>query len=278
MTVALFLVLCGWVLGASSVSIRAPETIVNGRSLRVDLESLSAADDTRVTSIVACSSIDAPFHDYDPLAPESTGCNSPGFQSEIIFPSATSLFKVRQRSKSLFMRRRLVVRQSPVVYLQVHTSTLGKSGRLGGSSSGREEVVLTTQYRVPEKVLPLGNDETLKDSGEEGEKVVVASASVDSQEIAEVMQPGQLRWYEYSSFILGFVLFVACLGVIGMYLGTKKAKRLMKHVSGGGSYAEKRKESAKQVVSSWMGSAMDKGVYNVKVETEKRVPADRWFV
>ncbi len=240
---------------------KAPETIVNGRSLRVDIES-SKSEEHRVTSIVACSSIDTPFHDYDPLAPESTGCNSPGFQSEFIFPSATSLFKVRQRSNALFMRRRLVVRQSPVVYLQVHT---GVRQRGGDKERDQKEVVMTAQYRVPEKVLPLsgsnkGGDEAAKDEGN-----VLIGASVDAQEVLEVVQPGQLKWYEYSGFILGFAALVCCIVAVGLYHGTKRSKRAMRHLTGmgssSGSYADKRKETARQVVSSWIGSAMEKGVY-----------------
>ncbi len=270
----IFCLLLLLVLVSKALHLSAPLSIVNGRSLRVDIVHSEGGGgrvsqrrkDYLVTSIVACSSIDVPFRDYDPREPDQTGCNSPGFQSELVFPSETSLFKARQRYSTLFMRRRLVVMQSPVVYLQVHMVQENTIGTLDNTT----EHVATTQYRVPEKVLPLASgtvDEAAKNTDGELPAVSHAVAAENSQEEVRVLAPGQLQWYEYTGLLLCCVGFVACLVALGIYEGSKRAKSRLA-ASGNGSYADKRSKSSRQRIATWFTAAVQKGVYT-QVETTR---------
>lgn len=100
-----------------------------------------------------------------------TGCNSPGFERQQIYSieemhahgSLASKFRVRQTAQSLYIRRRLVEKHSPVVYLEVHldvqdenTRTMPPPGATAATASVDDEWVLVTRFECPERALPLG--------------------------------------------------------------------------------------------------------------------------
>lgn len=264
----LLLVLVVSFLGVDGkLALGRPQTIVNGRSLRVHLENRLSKNDTRhhydsksltIARIVACSSIDMPFYAYNQSEANTTGCNSPGFQSEVIFPSSTSLFKVRRRGDMLYMKRRLVVWQSPLVYLQMHVR------RFSSISNEKEEEVDVTQYRVPERVLSLSASLSSSHAGNgevgKNEETESSLTSDDAQEERVIVPPGQLKWYEYTATIMMFVGMMVALFALAWCRAKKKVKKFSR-LHGGGTYTESRDRSNTETIKGWLSAAMDKGIY-----------------
>ena len=113
--------------GSPLVWFDGPFNVADDSAIRLDMHTSSPLYHGKVTKVIACSAIDRPFFALDPDHSDATGCNSPGFTSQVIFTeearhekgSLASKFRVRQTARSLFVRRRLVMRHSPLVYLQV---------------------------------------------------------------------------------------------------------------------------------------------------------------
>lgn len=111
------------------VWLSVPTLVASGQSLRIDIQTWAGMHHARVTRVIACSATDKPFRSFQPTSPETTGCNSHGFERQEIYSvessaqmgSLASKFRVRQSAQSLYIRRRLVEKHSPVVYLEVNT-------------------------------------------------------------------------------------------------------------------------------------------------------------
>jgi hypothetical protein len=116
---------------ARTVWLDPPVTVADDRALRLDVQTSSILLRAQISKLVVCSAVDRSIVAYDENAPQATGCDTPGFLSTQVFPLLTEedpatrdhrtppdIYRVRQRARSLFIKRRLLDPHSPTVWLQ----------------------------------------------------------------------------------------------------------------------------------------------------------------
>jgi len=158
----LLLVLLGSALGQSTWTARLdpPVAVADNRAIRLDVQTSSILLRAKITKLVACSAVDKPLVAYDPSSPDVTGCGTPGFMATQIFPvvpeterAVPDLFRVRQRARSMFIKRRLLDVHSPSVWLQATIEVRDEHG-LVVEPAARVEMV---RFQVPERALAIGS-------------------------------------------------------------------------------------------------------------------------
>jgi len=150
---------------APRVWLEHPVSIADDRALRLDVQTESIMFRAQVVKLVACSAVDLPILVYDPDSPNATGCASPGYRSNQIYPEQEGgdhSFRARQRSRSLYFKRRLLDQHSPSVWLQATIETRNEHNAVVGM---RVEMV---RFQVPERVLPIGETNPPTWDGPEG--------------------------------------------------------------------------------------------------------------
>jgi hypothetical protein len=238
-----------------------PFLVADDSAIRLDLHTANPLYHTRVVRVTACSAVDRPF-----LA--DLGCQSPGFTSTVIYDGASgslaSKWRVRQSARSLFVRRRLVTKFSPVVHLEVRVEVQNERSVTEG------EQVLTARFIVPERSVSTTmttEEEVVKAPPPEGLLGSIVHLREDKDEEDPLVNATDIsysrftgyHWAEYSLTILcGFALLVS-LVALGIYRGTKKAKRQVKRL--GTDYAEKREHEDGAVIAGWMASAIGRGLF-----------------
>lgn len=158
----LLCLLLGLVLGAAempSAWLESPVLVANDRALRLDVQTRSILLRAQVVKLIACSAVDQPIVAYAEDAALSTGCWSPGFTQTQVFPLPAGVnastgvvdhFAVRQRARSLYLRRRLLDPHSPSVWLQATLEVRNERGVVV------ETLVDAVRFQVVERALPIG--------------------------------------------------------------------------------------------------------------------------
>ena len=259
-----FLLLLVSALGDSvRVRVGKPVSIVDGRSLRIDikpqLDGTEKHKTVEVETIHACSAVDMPMIAYDRTAPERTGCRSPGYRTEEIYSpvvkkdpagSLATKFRVRQRGHSIFLRRRLVDLRSPIVYLQIVVRS---------TRDGALRTVLR-EYRVPEKILSIGDPEVAgdgdietkhtnflgvpgKDDGKDDQRVTI------SETFQENGPPG-------AGYGILFIMVVGlCIGGVGYLKFQSKERKATRRKS------DDHATNYRDLIKSWVVAGESTGAY-----------------
>lgn len=138
-----------------------PVSVADDRALRLDVQTASILTRARITKLVVCSAVDKPLMGYDAANPEGSGCSTPGFSSTQVFPALVrddpdkrvpDLFRVRQRARSTFIKRRLLDPHSPTVWIQATIELRDEHGRIIEPA----ERVDMVRFQVPERALAIG--------------------------------------------------------------------------------------------------------------------------
>jgi hypothetical protein len=151
--VLLLVVLVGVALAAPRAWLEGPVAVADNRALRLDVQTASILLRAQVTGLVVCSAVDQPMVAYDESNPSATGCNSPGYRASQVYPRgpSDSKFHVRQRSRSLYIKRRLLDPVSPTVWLQATIEVRDERGVIVEPAH-----VAMTRFQVPERALAIG--------------------------------------------------------------------------------------------------------------------------
>lgn len=250
--------------GGAEVFVNQPVPIVNGRSLRMDMNFGPGHTHTRVERVIACSAIDMPFFEYDPSQPETSGCNSSGYAALEIYSRAIALnpagslaskFRVRMKQNTILMRRHLLDRRAPLVRLQVHFSIAAES------------IVKTVYYRVDELVLPIDTNQTERFNVGPGGggKNVFGSAIADNGIDDDLQYTGMANdsrdplWYTQT---LG-MMFIFAFGVcVALFIWYRVSKKSAKHPrgSGDGSYQQNHYD----MIASFLNKASVIGLFSAQ--------------
>jgi|WetSurMetagenome_2_1015567.scaffolds.fasta_scaffold00074_24 hypothetical protein len=144
-----------------AVWLDVPVSVADDRALRLDVQTASILTRARITKLVVCSAVDKPLVAYDATNPDTTGCSSAGFSATQVFPSLVregpekrvpDLFRVRQRARSTFIKRRLLDPHSPTVWIQATIELRDEHGKVIEPAQ-RVDMV---RFQVPERVLAIG--------------------------------------------------------------------------------------------------------------------------
>lgn len=257
--------------------LNAPVSVANEQALRVDIVSTKSLHHARVTRVVACTAIDRPFVAYKYDAPDTTGCHSPGFTSLDIFGGQeVTKFRVRQSAQSLYIRKRLLDRHSPLVYLEVHVHLQDEEARTVSPQNQQmiDEWVLVTRFEYPENTLPIGT-ESNGGGGVESIKAPLEQsglfASPDEEEgdgKNTSINTSGVHWSVYATFyacvLLGFALLTAL--VYGRRKELAKSRMRWQNYDTNGEYATKRKDREQSTISAWMAAGVGRGIFNEKPE------------
>lgn len=264
-------------LALSSIVVSPPRSIVNGRSLQIDI-GLSPGQRLHVERIVACSAIDMPFVAYDPDAPSTSGCNSSGYTAVEIYSasiasspagSLASKFRVRQQKNSVLMRRHLINRHAPTVRLQMHLSA-----HASDRSVVTDRTVTILHYRVDELTLPIDSTEPNGGSSGIGGKNVFGAAIQDDGRDDEMQFTGvesvdkRNPWYLQTIGMFAIFAFGAGVALVIWLRVTKKASKL--NASGNGDYQQKHYRS----IASFLSRATSLGFY-ASVPTSPPPPPEK---
>jgi hypothetical protein len=258
-----------------------PFNVADSSAIRLDMHTSSPLYHGRVIKVVACSSIDRPFLELDPALEASTGCNSPGFTSQVIFTeteryekgSLVSKFRVRQTARSLFVRRRLVMRHSPLVYLQAWIELQNERAEVVPGQH-----VATARFTVVERSTPLLSDAAaghVVDKTDNSNGVISAilhpSTMHEKDDEEDPLSDNStlatayssftgLHWSEYSLFIFCAFLFVVGIVAVGIYRGTRKAKYQLRHMSPQ-SYGDRRNAEDNALIVGWLSAGIKRGLF-----------------
>lgn len=279
-----------------------PVKVADDQALRIDIQTSNPLHHVRVIDVKACGAVDAPFWKYDPKHADRTGCNSPGFEAMEIYNeqlvkekgSLASKFRVRTTPRSIFVRRRLVNRNTPIVYLQIKVRLTDEHGdALRQQYTGSEaDWVLFSRYSVTERYVPLDTVEHAMAGPnavgpESAKEVLSALIGLPSKEerdddhlvpvtASSAMTPvdGQQQASTTSSltgmdkFLIATsgAVFVGFLVFLGLYFGNKKAKRNIKALRRQGvmpddDYGSKRATEEQSLRIRWFNSAALAGFY-----------------
>ena len=149
---------------ARTVWLDPPVSVADDRALRLDVQTSSILLRAQITKLVVCSAVDRSIVAYDETNAEATGCGTSGFISTQVFPLVTEdtasrdhrtppdLYRVRQRARSLFIKRRLLDPHSPTVWLQATIEVRDEHGRLVEPVNR----VAMVRFQIPERALAIG--------------------------------------------------------------------------------------------------------------------------
>ncbi len=234
-----------------------PVAVADNRALRLDVQTSSILLRAQVIKLVVCSAVDQPLVAYDAARADTTGCASPGFMATHVYPASgpeqnDELFRVRQRARSLFIKRRLLEPHSPTVWMQATLEVprallpfLLSLTFIGGKVRDERGIVLEpaervvmVRFQVPERALAIGQtlpppppasmaEELLKffnmrggDVDSEGHDVVVVDydlldAREDLHNGTSTTYRNGVHWMRYSAVLLG-AMSAAALVIVGL--------------------------------------------------------------
>jgi hypothetical protein len=272
----LLLLLLLSVVGRAEISVNPPVSIVNGRSLRLDINHGQGSTHARVERVIACSAIDMPFFEYDPKQPETSGCNSSGYVALEIYSRAIALdpagslaskFRVRLKQHTILMRRHLLDRRAPLVRLQIHFSI-----------ATTESIVKTVYYRVDELALPIDGGGDANQTGRfngisgGGGKNVFGSAIADDGIDDDLQYTGVAAgerdplWYTQTLGIMFIFAFGVCVALLIWY---RVSKKLAKHPRGGGG-GSNYQQNHYDTIASFLNKASVIGLFSTQDATPPR--------
>lgn len=260
-----------------------PVSVADDRAIRLDVQTATILLRAKVTQLVACSAVDMPLVAYDGAHPETTGCGTPGFKATQIFPETGSLdvFHVRQRARSMFIKRRLLDLHSPTVWLQATLEVRDEHGRL---VEGIDSVQMA-RFQVPERVLPIGatlppvapveslTDSVLKflhlRSGTEGQDLDEALRDYDELDGREETNNGtstrylnHVHWSNYTAVIFGG-LFAVVLIVVALLRWSRSGRRLGRSRRPKDHLSDDDLESGRaERIRKWTAHAEASGLYH----------------
>lgn len=274
------------------VQISKPRAIVDGQAVQIRVTTNNPLHTVHIERIVACSSVDRPYYDFEYQDFASTGCRSHGYGGGLIYstnPEDTTLtkFRVRIHGNQLFIRKRLVDVHAPVVHLEVLIHLKDEHGNLihPPGPSWEDYWVMTSRFDVPERMLPLGKEVEAgrkKQKHDKNEEVGLAAKIEDifghtneddddlfdldiNETSRSTMYMGHY-WGEYTLSIAGSLIIIVGALILLLYNINSRVKRRMKlHKKGlyapGKDYNTRRKQMVENQVLGWMASAIRNGVY-----------------
>ncbi len=225
------------------VTLEEPETVISEQAVRLDLTTTNVLYHAHVVSITVCSAVDIPWQQFDRGNPSGTGCNSPGFIGREIFNSKEGTkdpeFQVRQRARSIYVRKVLVDRRSPTVYMEIRVNVDDELGNpIHPMHRGRSlpvPWVLTTRYSAPERAASL-----------EGVPLVDLKGRVP------ITFSAAPTWVSFS--IMGVI--IGTLGLLCIFLIVHRLRKRRRR---------KGRDLAtisRKTLVSWMYSAQEKGFFS----------------
>jgi hypothetical protein len=229
---------------------------------------------------------------YDTEQASNTGCNSPGYKATQVFSSAPvsgardTKFHVRQRARSLYIKRRLLDPVSPTVWMQATIDVHNEHGVLVVQGH-----VAMVRFQVPERVLDIGapipvttgqsqgviaglGDQLLKLLHLRDSNAVDAAGTIDDDDldydVLDARDMGgnatstrydhrHIHWSIYSLGIFG-CLFVFVLLVVGVVCRSKRprAKSGSSVAADGNDYEQVQNTR----IVAWMRQGASQGLYH----------------
>jgi hypothetical protein len=267
---------------AGRVWLEGPVAVADNRALRLDVQTANILMRARVTRLVVCSAVDQPLVAYDAAAPTTSGCNSPGYKAIQVFPGveneADSKFHVRQRSRSLYIKRRLLDPASPTVWLQATVEVHNEHGVLVEADH-----VAMARFQVPERVMAIGQTVPAAPNAEPGlgdqllkffhlreSDDALDQLDYDTLDGREDLDSNgtstrfyhHIHWSIYSAVLFGS-LFVLVLVVAAAVCRTRGAGRRPRSSSGGASVYE---QVQNERIARWVSAAASQGLYQDSVD------------
>ncbi len=273
----MFVVLaCLLVLGAGGgdqqVWLDAPTAVANNRALRLDIQTANPLYHARMTKLVACSAVDRAF------LPEAR-CSSPGFMATELYPlkehqeigdgggddrKRGSKFHVRQRSRSIYLKRRLLDPHSPTVYLEATIELADERGVFVAVDP------IVVRYQVPERAVPV--NVPVESKQEDAKSFTLLSLFLHQQEDyddydmadsrldANGTSSTHYRHEHWSTYTLaGFGLLFILVSFIAMAIikGKARAKQRLRLAQPTPSYGENRLGK----IARWMNQGEQLGFF-----------------
>lgn len=228
-------------LRRAPVSLEQPQLVIADQAVRIDLTAANTMYHLHVVKVVACSAVDIPWRQFDIDEPSATGCNSPGFIGHVIYTDGgmkDDKFQVRQRGRSMYIRKRLIDKRSPTVYLEVHVKVDDEAGDaimpVVQQRSVDQPWILTTRYSAPERAVSLDG---------------VPLVEIDGNGIHI---PLSSPWMGYSIMaLLGLVVALLVVLMVRVKLRKRKHKR-----------TRNIDTEHKNVIAKFVYSALDKGFFS----------------
>lgn len=251
----------------STITLSHPVLVTDNQAVRIDIKTETLLHHARVTRVIACSAVDKPFTEYTETRSMSTGCDSPGFASAVIYSdhgqTEVNKFLVRQTAQSLYVRRRLLNRYSPVVYLQIYIRLVNNVG------ADETEHVFNTRFEYPERSLPLGVDPgTAEKQEDNGQHIPTLVDGVDeAEEIlgdhSESYNGRGWHWAEYVAIAAGVAGLMCVLALVAYVRRDEIVRHRMRWRQAGAqssSYGDKRSKTERDNILGWLGAAYDRGI------------------
>jgi hypothetical protein len=276
----------------------------------MDVQTASILLRAQITKLVLCSAVDKPLVAYDATAPQGTGCDSPGYLATQVFPlvieeedkpqsesarhhrTPADMYQVRQRGRSLFIKRRLLDVHSPTVWMQATIELRDERGRIV-QPADRVEM---TRFQVPDRALAIGytlppvnsldtsslTDRVLKflnfRGGGDDSAVDEALRDYDELDGREDMNNGtntrfynHVHWTSYTAVIFGGLFAVVLLFVViarwarpggGLRRRLRGAGGRKSHLSDGEQSPPDLEMGRARQINNWIDDAVNNGIYH----------------